>query len=265
MFIYQSPISTLRRIYGKIKGKKFKEFCLKVVYLEKRLNEIEAIIDIILENKEYYPNPSTGINGQVIRKTIIRSICDAFSPNFVIETGTFFGLTAGFFSRELGLPVYTCEINPRYYHVSKRLLRNCSSVEQFMLDSREFLRKLGNDSSISSKRPLFYLDAHSHDNLPLREELMVICQSWSSFCVIIDDFKVPWDDGYRYDDYGNNKSLTPDFVSDILIHYNLSMYMPCIPSDQETGKKRGCAILLKKNDRHLIENINSLREYITEI
>lgn len=251
----------MRHLIHSISGRLSNEMVLKLVSLEKRLSEANAIIDILLKDTVYTAHPSAGLNGQTVRKTIVRSVCKAFSPDMVIETGTFFGLSAGFFSEELGVPVYTSEVSERYYHVARRLLRKCSGITQFQEDSRSFLRKLAEDPPITSKRIFFYLDAHWGEDLPLIEELAIICNHWQNFCVLIDDFRVPWDDGYGYDDYGKDKVLAPALISDIMQEHELTMYLPDIPSSKETGGKRGCAFIIRLSEADIMNRIEGLRRY----
>lgn len=53
----------------------------------------------------------------------------------------------------------------------------------------------------------FHLDAHWDDDLPLRNEVQVIVESWK-----IDDFQVPDDLGNGFDDYGGEKTISLSFV-----------------------------------------------------
>lgn len=57
-----------------------------------------------------------------------------------------------------------------------------------------------------------YLDAHWGEDLPLAEKLEIVFSWDSDAIVMIDDFQVPDDPGYAYDDYGPGKALTPDLV-----------------------------------------------------
>ena len=60
---------------------------------------------------------------------------------------------------------------------------------------------------------LFYLDAHWNDHLPLREEVELALKHFAKAVLIIDDFAVPDDPGYAFDDYGPGKALTLDYLA----------------------------------------------------
>jgi hypothetical protein len=88
-----------------------------------------------------------------------------------------------------------------------------------------------------------YLDAHWNINLPLVEELETVFSACSNAIVMIDDFKVPFDDGYGYDDYGAGLSLTAELIKPSTAAHNLQIFYPSTPSALETGGRRGCAVI----------------------
>ena len=90
-------------------------------------------------------------------------------------------------------------------------------------------------------RVLFYLDAHWKDDLPLVEELRIITGSDLQWVVMIDDFKVPFDDGYSYDDYGPGKALNLDLLS--FLKDRSTFFFPRPHSSEETGAVRGTCVL----------------------
>ncbi len=63
--------------------------------------------------------------------------------------------------------------------------------------------------------------------------------------VVIDDFRVPDDEGYRFDDYGPGKALTWDYVGPIAERYGATAAYPATPSAEETGARRGCVVLAR--------------------
>lgn len=114
-----------------------------------------------------------------------------------------------------------------------------------MGDSRELLRRLARDVTVPKDRVFFYLDAHWGDDLPLREELAIIGKAWSKPVLLIDDFEVPGDPGYGFDDYGPGKTLTMSYLAcDELQGY--ACLVPALRSDDETGACRGCVVLVAK-------------------
>jgi hypothetical protein len=128
------------------------------------------------------------------------------------------------------------------------------------MDSRAFLRnlELSPDDIL-----LFYLDAHWKEDLPLGEEVAIILEKFRNFLILIDDFQVPDDPGYRFDDYGPGKTLTlKDFSFDR--EERVDIYFPACPSENETGLRRGCILLANTSLSTRLERIRSLRRFDSE-
>jgi hypothetical protein len=92
---------------------------------------------------------------------------------------------------------------------------------------------------------LFYLDAHWGEDLPLFEEIAKIFSSCAQAIVMIDDFKVPNDDGYGYDDYGIGKALTREYIAPLVSEFQLAEFYPRTPSAAESGFRRGCVVVAR--------------------
>jgi hypothetical protein len=60
---------------------------------------------------------------------------------------------------------------------------------------------------------------------------------------MIDDFRVPGDAGYRYDDYGRGKSLSMHDFGAQFERLALKPYFPAVSSGDETGAGSGCVVL----------------------
>jgi hypothetical protein len=112
-------------------------------------------------------------------------------------------------------------------------------------DSRAAIRQALNlHGSASQCRSMFaYLDAHWNEDLPLAEELELIFSTCPDSVVMIDDFQVPDDRGYGYDDYGPGKALGPAYIAGVRARYSLAALYPALPSIKETGERRGCIVL----------------------
>jgi hypothetical protein len=111
-------------------------------------------------------------------------------------------------------PILTCEINLRWFTEAQARLARYANVEMKHADSRDFLLEVSRIVG-SDQRMLFYLDAHWLDDLPLLDEMELIFSAWHDAVVIIDDFQVPDDSGYGFDDYGPGKALTLDLLRDL--------------------------------------------------
>jgi hypothetical protein len=145
------------------------------------------------------------------------------------------------------LPVYSVEANAQSYAFAKWRLRKHKNIRLSLGDSREFITEfMESEAAKYSAHPLlFYLDAHWGEDLPLFAEVAKITSSFSKAVIIIDDFQVPDDDGYGYDDYGVGKALTREYIAPLVDQFQLAEFYPRTPSIVETGDRRGCVVLAR--------------------
>jgi hypothetical protein len=199
-------------------------------------------------------------NNQDKRKDIFNELNKLFNPGKLIETGTFRGNTSEYMAKQTEKKVYTSETNKLSFGFSyARFLFN-KKVKVYNTDSRIFLKQI--IQKFSNQKLFFYLDAHWEKDLPLKDEVQIIFSHSNPCIVMIDDFKVPNDDGYRYDDYGPGKVLNLDYLENVIKKYDIKMYFPIEESQNETGKKRGSVILFSNNiDRDILSKLKTLREY----
>jgi hypothetical protein len=187
-----------------------------------------------------------GFNGQAARQTLFRNIIANTRPHAIVETGTFFGTTTEFMS-QTGLPIFTIEADPRHYGIARARLWRMRNIQLIYGDSLTALRMLfdGPLHPLSDRALFFYLDAHGNLDLPLAEEIDIIFRRCSSAVVMIDDFQVPSDPGYGYDNYGPGKALVSGYIRPAMLAHQLGAFYPCAPSAAETGARRGCVVLAK--------------------
>jgi hypothetical protein len=179
-------------------------------------------------------------NGQTGRQRLVLEILDKVRPDAVIETGTFRGITTEWFANHFAGPLFSCEVDRMYLIQAQHRLGRFGNVNLFHADSREFLRE--RIAALPARsRVLFYLDAHWKDDLPLVEELRIITGSDLRWVVMIDDFEVPFDEGYSYDDYGPGKALKLDLLA--FLKDSSTFFFPRLHSSEETGAARGTCVL----------------------
>ncbi|MGQ0457386.1 MAG: hypothetical protein ACT4OU_10025 [Hyphomicrobium sp.] len=186
------------------------------------------------------------MNGSTARLEAVRWIIENCGIEQIIETGTFRGTTTEWFA-QFDLPVLTAEINPRFATFSERRLSRHKNVTVCRGSSVELLKSWLSRDDVARRRTLFYLDAHWLESLPLREELDLIVDGCPSWIVVIDDFKVPGDLGYRYDDYGPGKVLDLEFVSKSKAG-GAAAFLPTVASRWETGSNKRGFVVLVGND-----------------
>ena len=187
------------------------------------------------------------MNGQGGRCRLISELILKGTPVAIVETGTYLGTTTEWLSG-FQLPVLSCEVSHRNFGFSQRRLIETKNVKLILGDSRSARRGMlaGPLLTFQDETILFYLDAHWGDDLPLAEELDIIFSLCAKAIVIVDDFQVPDDPGYSYDDYGPGKSLTIEYARGAMERHELKIHYPSIRSEDETGAKRGCAVFAKK-------------------
>lgn len=198
-------------------------------------------------------------NGQCFRQTMYIDLVRACKFTAVVETGTFRGSTTVFLALNSGgVPVHTSE-NARVFELAKRRLRRFSHVHLYNTDSRKMLSTINLPEAGCT---FFYLDAHWMEDLPLAEETDMIAKKLRSFVIMIDDFAVPNDPGYSYDDYGPGKGLCLrdfPFNSD----QRFVSYFPARASGEESGIRRGSIVLASRDMKEKLDSLPSLRPSVT--
>ena len=191
-------------------------------------------------DRNYFDPFGSAMNGQTARLETTRRMIFRCGIRQIVETGTYRGTTtewlAGF-----GVPVLTIESNARAYHFAKLRLGSYGNVHVQLGSSVEVLQN--HARSLDPKVPtLFYLDAHWEDYLPLRDEMLIILPRFAAAVILIDDFEVPGETGYGYDDYGPGKVLNAAYLQSCL-QGKVSVFYPSTPAAQETGKRRGWVVV----------------------
>jgi hypothetical protein len=203
-------------------------------------------------------------NGQTARQALFVEIVTDTKPQALIETGTSLGATTALMS-QTGLPVFSIELYPRHYGFARARFWRKRNIKLLHDDSRTGLRRLFNGplQALARHTLFFYLDAHGHvfgDDLPLAEELDIVFRRCPSAVVMIDDFAVPNDTGYGYDDYGPGRALVFDYIRPAIVAHQLQAFFPSTPSVADypstpmaaaglviPGRlRRGCVVLVKE-------------------
>lgn len=213
-----------------------------------RISALEMAFTIMLGSPRYVTSPAAGFNGQAHRKRMFQDIMQACAPGAIVETGTFVGDTTGYMSEITAVPIHTCEANPTFQSLAKSRLREQARIVFHAGDSRSCLRRLLANELAAQRETdpiFFYLDAHWHHDLPLAEEIELIAANVARFVVMIDDFQVPGDAGYGYDNYGPKKALDLATFGTIFRRLDLTPFFPSLPAAQETGGRRGSIVLTR--------------------
>lgn len=210
-------------------------------------------------------NKFCGFNGQIHRQTAVAYLLSDLKIEGIIETGTCNGETAGYLEEISGSGVFTIEVDSNWHSVAcerlkeTRIAKETGSSPSFAAfgDSRTVLKEAFTDVA-KNWRTLFYLDAHWGAELPLAEEIDIIAGGWKEFVIVIDDFRVPDDAGYGFDDYGGTKVIGPELIADVVKKHDLAVFYPATHSSVETGAKRGTAYLCRRGPTETILAMNPL-------
>lgn len=195
-------------------------------------------------------------NGQEFRQRLFAELSSRVVFAAIVETGTYRGTTTAYFRQRTRAPVHSFEVRPRHHGFARARLWLARGVHLHRDDSRAGLAALARSRGRPPGPVFFYLDAHWEGNLPLREEIDLAFAHWGQAVVMIDDFAVPDDPGYGFDDYGPGRALTLAYLGPRAAPPT-AIWFPACDSRAETGARRGCVVLAR--DAELIPQIDSVR------
>jgi Methyltransferase domain len=212
-------------------------------------------IRALLSGKPYF------FNRQKMRRRVFCEIDDRIPFDNYIETGTYLGMTTHFLAKTAerrGAQVHSCEINDDYFAIASRTVGDMKNVHLRHGNSVDFLATLS--PSVSKAVNFVYLDAHWYDDLPLRDELSVI-GSWPNTVVMIDDFKVPFDAGFGWDKYDEEREICLRHIEGSI--GSSAVYFPSYPAQREgAGIARGyCVIAVSSRYADVLDQIQLLRQF----
>lgn len=183
------------------------------------------------------------MNGQVGRRGFFLDLVKKFLPDAILETGAHRGVTTRFLARQAHARTLACEIDPRFYWEARVRLWGLPLARVYFCDTRCFLENILSWEPRPIRRPIFYLDAHwDREDLPLVEELKIIYRLHRDAILCVDDFRHPTDHGYGFDSYGEEREIGVPLLRNRVPEFP-RIFVPRLPSLQETGRKRGCAFL----------------------
>tara|TARA_B100000035_G_C21036462_1_gene571242 strand:- start:4735 stop:5412 length:678 start_codon:yes stop_codon:yes gene_type:complete len=175
---------------------------------------------------------------------IILNILNDEKLESFIETGSYMGKTVYFVGKNFpNLKCYSCEIDRNSYSIAYEQIKDLNNVNLQLVPSPDAVYNINKkfDNNIYEKKTLFWLDAHWHTD-PLYHELLYITKNFKNFIIIVDDFEIPYDDGFWTDGY-NIKKIKPFIVKKDKLKY----YMPSYSSKDECCKKNAVGYIVITN------------------
>jgi hypothetical protein len=118
-----------------------------------------------------------------------------------VETGANVGSSLCYLAKNFPkLECHSCEPDPAACAAAREHAAELTNVTLANEKSPEFLYSL--EKMISAGRTLFWLDSHGYGfRWPLKEEIAFITRTSPSAYVFIDDFKVPGQPQFMFDEY----------------------------------------------------------------
>jgi len=121
-----------------------------------------------------------------------------------IETGTNVGSSLHYIAKNFPqMACYSCEPDLEAFRFARDKTQSFANVQVYHEPSPEFLFSLTDrNAGLSQRASLFWLDSHGYGfRWPLKEEVSFITRTFPRACVFIDDFKVPGQPQFSFDEY----------------------------------------------------------------
>jgi len=185
----------------------------------------------------------------------ILKIRDQFKIKEFIETGTFKGVNARFYSQHFEY-VQSCESNPEYYKIALEKIKNTKNITLWNMKSKGFLHMFREMYRADNRSDIvfIYLDAHFYDeSLPFEKRFVVVeelkeLRGFRNCVIAIHDF----DNGLGHITY-DNIPLGWAIVGDLLkkVNPDFKFY---------TNSYSTCDIIRKPEDLEGVPNDDDVRE-----
>ena len=172
---------------------KLKKKIQRIFSVNKRKIDVKRIVSPFLE---------VGFHGDVYLMKIIDSIIS--NCKYFVETGTNVGSTLSYLARTYQqIECLSCEPDPMSYKEAKKNTSGLQNVSIYNETSQRFIKRMKkHHPGLIHENVLFWLDAHGYGfEWPLKEEIKFITEEFDSAYILIDDFKVPDFDCFKWDKY----------------------------------------------------------------
>jgi hypothetical protein len=186
---------------------------------------------------------------QILTRTVDFLLTECCVKHFV-ETGTYLGHTCRYIATHHPyLHISTIESNPDFYNASQIVLPKYGNIESILGDSTMSVSRIVQDGI--DGLPLFFLDAHWYDYLPLPDEIRSIVNHLSDAIMLIHDFQVP-DMDYGFDVCKGQSIGIEMLAANMDKDKSYQIYFPSYTYEQACGvlpkpnqKLRGYAIIFQ--------------------
>ncbi len=203
------------------------------------------------------------MNGQRTRLRTSFLLSQLVKPNIAIESGSYLGTTTQYLVSLVSEKTYSIEVNPEFAAIAKARLESdihSGRIEIVDGDSAVEMPRILRGLDSKAQIVFAYLDAHWLEHIPLRDEVQALLEWGGDFVAVVDDFYIPSDLGYGYDQYKNHRVD----ISHIPSSDKISVWVPEDDSSTESGAHRGTAYIVSSKFKDLVtaESKNlKLRKY----
>jgi predicted O-methyltransferase YrrM len=203
------------------------------------------------------------MNGQRNRLRTSFLLSEIFNPDFAIESGCFLGTTTQYLASIASIKTYAIEINVDFAATaSKRLKPDVDSgrIEVIQGNSAVQMPRILSTLNPTQSKVFAYLDAHWLEHIPLSEEIQSLLDWGGDFIAVVDDFYIPDDSGFGFDQYKNHRVD----ISHVPKSSEISVWVPAEHSSTESGARRGTAYVVSSRLRDIVAGESSnlrLRPY----
>ena len=159
------------------------------------------------------------------------TLCDLLIKNcsYFVETGTNIGSTLVYVAKTYPkIQCLSCDPDKGAFNEAFKNTRGFNNISLFNKTSQDFFVSIGEAKKrILENNTLFFLDAHGYGfQWPLKYEIAFITNNFKKGYILIDDFKVPGMDCFRYDVY-KGQVCSYDFIKEAFNpQHNYRVYYP---------------------------------------
>lgn len=152
-----------------------------------------------------------GFHGDTYLLQLVDLLVEAGKIEYFIETGTYHGGTLAYFASKFKhIKSFSCEPSKKSFPIAAD---NCKNLDVILKNfrSQDFFVWFKKTHSLAFEQPtLFWLDAHGSFLMegrgtvfswPLQKEISFITKHFKHCYILIDDFKVPNNPKFEYDEY----------------------------------------------------------------
>lgn len=183
------------------------------------------------------------MNGQRNRLRTSFLLSEILKPDYAIESGSYLGTSTQYLASLVSTKTYSIEINQEFSSVAKARLKediDANRIEIIDGNSAVQMPLILDRINPAASNVLAYLDAHWLEHIPLLEEIQSLLNWGGNFIAVIDDFYIPGDPGYGFDQYENHRVD----ISHVPVSDEISVWIPSANSSTESGARRGTAYVV---------------------